>query len=98
MRVERLERVVNDELLRREKSEKYTHNMLENLKSQVQEGFERDNITDEKMEVRLATSISAHDSRLKRIELAMATALGGMIILGWLINHAASNILALLSK
>ncbi len=37
-------------------------------------------------------------NRLTRIELALATALGGMLILGWLIDKSANNILHLLSN
>jgi len=97
VRVERLERVVDEELLRRQKSEKYTHNMLEDLKDQMKAGFDNDNVTDRLMEERLALQMAARDSRLNRIELALATALGGLAVIAWLINHAADSILKLLS-
>ena len=96
VRVERLERVVDDELARRQKSEKYTHNMLEDLRIQMKAGFEQDNLTDREMEDRLAHQVKGQDKRLKRIELALATGLGCLIVIGWLVNHAADNILRLL--
>ena len=57
----------------------------------------------------LKVELSAHDekdtqlfagtnNRLTRIELALATALGGMIVLGWFINNKAQAILDLLSR
>ena len=98
IRVERLERVVESELLRREKSEQYIKHMLEDLRAQMKDGFHSDSVTDKEMEDRLAISMGKNSARLTRIEMALATALGGMIVLGWLINHAASNILALLGK
>ena len=36
--------------------------------------------------------------RLLRIELALATSLGGLIVIGWLINQSMDNILKLLSR
>lgn len=96
VRVERLERVVEAELLRREKSEQYVKHMLENLRAQMKEGFAEDEVKNGKMDDRIAVSIAAHNSRLTRIEMALATALGGLIVIGWLINHAASSILSLL--
>lgn len=98
IRIERLERVVEEELRRREKSEKYTHNMLEDLKTQVRDGFLSDVQTDREMEERLAVQMASRDDRLWRIEIAIATALGGLIVIAWLINHAANNILMLLAK
>jgi len=97
IRVERLERVVDEELLRRQKSEKYTHNMLEDLKTQMKAGFDNDNVTDREMEQRLAAQMAVRDARLNRIELALATALGGLIVIAWLINHAADSIMKLLA-
>ncbi len=101
IRVERLERVVTEELLRREKSEKYTHNMLEDLKTQMRDGFEGDVKTDREMEDRLAEALKEdrleNNRRLSRIEIAMATALGGLLVIAWMLNHAASSILRLLS-
>lgn len=41
---------------------------------------------------------SRTNKRLTRIELALATALGGIIVIGWLINHAADKVLLLLAK
>lgn len=98
IRVERLERTVADELLKREQSQQYIKNMLENLKSQVKDGFDSDVRTDMEMEDRLVRLIDDKDRRLKRIELAIATTLGGLLVIGWLINHAATNILQLLAK
>lgn len=57
----------------------------------------------------LQRDITAHDekdneqfkevkSRLTRIEMALATALGGMIVLGWFINNKAQSILDLLAR
>ena len=97
VRVERLERVVDEELLKREKSEKYTHNMLEDLKTQMRAGFDNDKVTDRLLEERIAAQLAARDSRLSRMELAMATALGGLIVIAWLINHAADSIMRLLA-
>ena len=97
IRVERLERVVEELLQKVQKSDKYTHNMLEDLKAQMKSGFETDNVTDRLMEERLSTKMESRDDRLSRIELALATALGGMIVIAWLINHAANNIINLLA-
>ena len=98
MRVERLERVAADELRKREESEQYIKHMLENLRSQMKEGFESDTVTDKEMEVRLAGSIDKHNSRLTRIELSISLALGSLLIVGWLVNHSADKILLLLAK
>jgi anti-sigma regulatory factor (Ser/Thr protein kinase) len=98
VRVERLERVVEDALVKFTKSEKYTHQMLEDLKTSVNEGFANDVKTDKEMEDRISIVIADKDARLKRIELALATALGGLVVIGWLINHAAQSILGLLAK
>lgn len=38
------------------------------------------------------------NKRLSRIELAMATALGGMIILGWFVNRVADRVIAMISN
>ncbi len=97
-RMERLERVTDDELKRREKSEKYTHNMLEDLKDQMRAGFENDTVTDRLMEERIAAQMALRDSRLYRIEIALSTALGGLAIIAWLINHAADSIIKLLAS
>ncbi len=98
VRVERLERVVDEELLRRQKSEKYTHNMLEDMKEQVAEGFANDVKTDREMEDRIASMIGEKEKRLSRIEIALATSLGGLAVIAWLVNHAADNILKLLTR
>ena len=36
--------------------------------------------------------------RLLRLELAIATALGGLVVLGWLANRLADNIIGMISK
>ena len=97
VRVERLERVVDDELLRREKGQKYTHNMLEDLKSQMQAGFENDNVTDRLMEERLTTAVSGQDTRLRTIERLVWIAVGGVIVIGTVTSIVGGNILKLLS-
>lgn len=38
------------------------------------------------------------NKRLTRIELAMATALGGMIVLGWFVNRLADNIISMIAR
>ena len=101
IRVERLERVYDDELLRHQKSEKYTHNMLEDLKTQLRNGFDNDVKTDREMEDRISAALKedrdADNKRLSRMEIAIATMLGGLAVIAWMLTHAADNILKLLS-
>jgi hypothetical protein len=92
-----LERVVEDELTKREKAQKYTHNMLEDLQVQMKAGFENDNVTDRLMEERLAVSISGQDVRLRTIERLVWIAVGGVLVIGAITSIIGGNILKLLS-
>ena len=44
------------------------------------------------------TQFNEMRTRLSRIEIALATVMGGLAVLGWLINQSANNILHLLGK